>query len=66
MTLANGQRWQLGDLSFEIVTLGKLLVTYRIYKGAAKRSAQTSMLNRVEFEQHLKRKKAKLVNGPKV
>jgi hypothetical protein len=61
MTLTIGQRWQLGELSYEIVTLGKLLVTYRVYKGKAARAAQTSMLNRVEFEQYLKQRKAKLV-----
>ncbi len=67
-TFRPGQVWEVGDSNLQIDEVGKILVHYRRYQGAAKtrhkrptRGVKASMAAKADLEDYLKRNNAILV-----
>ena len=60
ITFETGQVWEMGDSNLRIGLIGKTLVHYKHYRGAAPR-ASVSLANKGVLEQFLIKNKAVLV-----
>ncbi|MFA6546278.1 MAG: hypothetical protein WCS99_17800 [Limisphaerales bacterium] len=62
ISFETGQIWEMGESSLRIGLIGKTLVHYKHYKGAAPR-ASVSLANKGELTQFLIKNKAVLSQG---
>ena len=61
-SLANGQIWDLGEANLRVVTVGKVLVYYKLAKPKAVRTP-TSISGISTLQKFMRKHKAVLING---